>query len=128
MSNSTNIVHYAFGTGATYSHVPAAIKLCIRIVTLDPTVHISVMIHANHESSVQRLLAAAPQAQGRVKPWMVGEKTSHKEVAKAFLDMAYKSGSLYAQILAVSWQMSTGTEADSVRTPPCPPRACSSST
>ena len=117
-----------FGTSAPYSHAPAAIRLSIGIVTLDPTVRISVLIHANNVSKAEEILATAPDAKERIKLWSVGEQVAHKDVVKSYTDMIGSSGAVYAQILQVRGGWSAARGCVEPRTRRGPSRACSSTT
>ena len=101
MADPTGGIHYVFGTSAPYSHAPAAIRLSIGIVTLDPTVRISVLIHANNVFKAEEILATSSHAKERIKLWSVGEQVAHKDVVKSYTDMIGRSGAVYAQILQV---------------------------
>lgn len=71
MADPTGGIHYVFGTSAPYSHAPAAIRLSIGIVTLDPTVRISVLIHANNVFKAEEILATSSHAKEKSSsgPW-----------------------------------------------------------
>lgn len=100
------LTHHVFATASPYSHVPAAVRLSIRIVTRDPAARVSMIIHANNVLSATTILDAAPASVGRIKLWTVGERGAHKDQRRAYFEMVGGTGATYTQILRVSHPVS----------------------
>ena len=98
---TSHLAHFVFATGAPYSHAPAAVKLALGIVTLDPNVRVSMIIHANNTATAEDIMATAPHARDRIRLWPVGSQSTFKACGGAYVEMVFRSAEVYAQILQV---------------------------
>jgi hypothetical protein len=94
--------HYVFATSAPYSHAPAAVRMSVGLVSLDPSIRVSIIIHANNTPAAEKIMASVPHARERIRLWTVGGKGALKDHARAYKEMVFKSGRMYEQILQVS--------------------------
>ena len=99
---TSHLAHFVFATGAPYSHAPAAVRLALGIVTLDPNVRISMIIHANNTAAAEEIMSTAPHVRDRIRLWPVGSKSTFKACGGAYVEMVFRSAEVYAQILQVT--------------------------